>query len=278
MELNFSLNSMNGLESEIGKMLSTFSFKNLDDVSKASFSAVNKNSVVDLTKYLAALLARSQDLLKHAAGDLDSLKCDQIKIQSKLLEVQDEISVKKTDQLKEVKTVVEEKLSSWTEVVKKGTVSSNQSISLTPKKLKQAVKTAIQDSDRGRNVMMFNVPEENEDGSSSNNFDHSSTLQIMYSTGLMKRCEISVERIGEHIAGKCRPLRVFTGSETIVFELSKGAKRLKDTACYQIFIQPDRSREERVEHKKLVQMLKQKRAQYPDTKFFIKNNKICSSE
>ncbi len=100
----------------------------------------------------------------------------------------------------------------------------------------------------------------------------------MYNTGLKKRCEISVERIGEPAAGKFRPLRVFTGSETVVFDLLMGAKKLKDTAWYKVFIQPDRSREERLEHKKLVQILKQKRTEYPGKRFFIKNNKICTSD
>ncbi len=104
------------------------------------------------------------------------------------------------------------------------------------------------------------------------------SIQIMFNTGLKKRCEISVERIGESATGKCRPLRVYTGSETIVFDLLANAKRMKDTAFSNVFIQPDRSREERVEHRKLVQTLREKREQHPGKQFFIRNKKICCNE
>ena len=51
-----------------------------------------ENVVVDFAKYLARLLKRSHDMLKNAAGDLDTLKCEQLRNQSKLLAVQDELS------------------------------------------------------------------------------------------------------------------------------------------------------------------------------------------
>ncbi len=70
MEFNFSVNSMNGLESEIGTMLSTLGFQNLDDVTKSSFSTVNKNVIVYFANSLAGLLKRSHNILKMLSCEI----------------------------------------------------------------------------------------------------------------------------------------------------------------------------------------------------------------
>ena len=116
------------------------------------------------------------------------------------------------------------------------------------KKLKAVVKSDIEDSDRSRNVIMFNVAEEREEnGTSSLNYDNTTAKQIMYSAGLTSACEMSCERIGVPSKGKLRPLRVTIGSA--VPELLSKKNNLKDTDFYGVFIEPDRSREERVERK-----------------------------
>ena len=74
------------------------------------FKTVNKDNVVNFAKSVAGILERSQKLLKHAATDLDTLKCNQLQNQSKLLAVQDELTEKKSDQLEAVETTVEDKL------------------------------------------------------------------------------------------------------------------------------------------------------------------------
>ena len=46
---------------------------------------------------LASMLDRSVELLRSASADLDCMKREQLESQSKLLKVQDELSVKKSD-------------------------------------------------------------------------------------------------------------------------------------------------------------------------------------
>ncbi len=274
MDLKFSLKDMYVIESEVEKLLSTLNMKTFDDISQTNFRNVNKDNVIEFAKSVTVILKRSQELLKHAATDLDTLKCEQLENQSKLLAVQDELTVKKSDQLEAVKSTVDEKLSSWTNVVKKN-CTATQSGSLSQKKLKQVVKSAIKDSDRSRNVMMFNIAEERkDDGTSSMNYDTAIVQQVMYSSGLRSPCEISCERIGVPAQGKSRPLRVNLGSESVVSELLSKSKSLKDTSLFMVFVEPDRNREERDERRKLVQELKQKRKDNPDQHFYIRNNKI----
>ncbi len=185
--------------------------------------------------------------------------------------------MKKSDELQAVKTTVDEKLSSWTDVVKKN-CSTTQSGSLSQKKLKQVVKSAIEDSDRSRNVIMFNIAEERkDDGTSTKNYDTGIVQQVMYSSGLRSPCEMSCERIGVPAQGKSRPLRVNLGSDSVVFELLSKSKNLKDTDLFMVFIQPDRNREERDERRKLVQELKQKRKNNPGQHYYIRHNQIHSN-
>ena len=118
--------------------------------------------------------------------------------------------------------------------------STTQSGSLSQKKLKQVVKSAIEDSDRSRNVIMFNVDEEREDdGTSSLNYDNNIVQQIMYIAGLRSPCEMSCERIGAPARGKLLPLRVKIGSDSAVFELLSKSNYLKDTDFFRVFIEPD---------------------------------------
>ncbi len=220
--------------------MATLNFKTINDVSQAGFKTVNKDAVVSFGKSVAGILERSHELLKHAAADLDTLKCNQLQNESKLLAVQDELSEKKSDQLEAVKTTVEDKLKSWTDVVKKN-CNTTQSAFLGQKKLKEVVKTAIEDSDRSRNVILFNVDEERkESGTSILAYDNTAVQRILYSAGLTSPCEISCERIGLPSQDKLRPLKVTIGSA--VPELLSKAKNLKDTEFFRVFIEPGRSR------------------------------------
>ena len=136
---------------------------------------------------LASLLERSGQLLRSASADLDCLKREQIESQSKLLKVQDELSVKKSAQLDAVKTTVEENMSSWAAVVKK-----NSGNKVTQRKVKKAVKCAINESDREYNVVMSNVEEQKEEDPSEN-YDADTALDIMNSAGLDPSCAIRLK-------------------------------------------------------------------------------------
>ena len=174
MDLKFELGTMHRHEQSIRNLLlSTLNVSDLDNVTRSVVKVGNKEHVVDFAVKLATLLKTSRDLLRSAAADLDSLKREQLECQSKLLSVQDELSVKKSVQLDAVKETVEEKMSSWAAVVKK-----NSSSKVSQKEMKKAVKSAINESDREYNVIMFNVEEQNEQDP-SDNYDTDTALDIM---------------------------------------------------------------------------------------------------
>ena len=89
---------------------------------------------------------------------------------------------------------------------------------------------------------------------------------------------MTCERIGTPAQGKRRPLRVRIGNESAVLYLLSCSKNLRHTEFSAIFIEPDRSKEERTKHKKLVQQLKEKRSEFPGKRFYIRNNKVLSAD
>ena len=120
----------------------------------------NKEFLISAIVSAVKIIDRSQDILNDAALDLDKVKRDHIDNQSKLLAVQEELLNRKSEHLEEVKSTVDEKLTSWADVVKKNNEEQQQSSYLSAKNLRQVVKSAIQDSDRIGNVMIFNVKED----------------------------------------------------------------------------------------------------------------------
>ena len=278
MDLKFELGSLYQLEKSIkGFLLSTLNVRELSDIRRNALKAANKDIAVDLAMTLASMLDRSVELLRSASADLDCMKREQLESQSKLLKVQDELSVKKSDQLDAVKNTVEEKMSSWAAVVKKNSGTNKVS----QKEVKKAVKCAINESDREYNMVMFNV-EEQEEEDPSETYDVDTALDIMNSAGLVAvegEGRFTAERIGTFDKDKKRPLKVKFDFKSMAFSLLAKAKNLKDNEEYgQVFIVPDRSREERIEHRKLVEQLKLIRTQNPEKRCYIWNKAITKED
>ena len=275
MDLKFELGTMHRHEQNIRNLLlATLHVGDLDNVTRSVVKVGNKDYVVDFAVKLANLLKTSRDLLRSAAADLDSLKREQLQCQSKLLSVQDELSVKKSAQLDAVKDTVEEKMSSWAAVVKK-----NSSSKVSQKEMKKAVKSAINESDREYNVIMFNVEEQDEEDPSEN-YDADTALDIMNSAGLdAVEGEYTTERIGALQNDKNRPLKVKFDFKSTAFDLRAKSKNLKHSEVYgTVFIVPDRSKVERIEHRKLVEQLKLIRTQNPEKRCYIWNKAVHTEE
>ena len=276
MDFKFSLDSLYKHEEDVRSLLRNIGLQNIGDVNQTALDRrLRKEDVVTFAVKIVGLLKKSQDLVKCAAADLDFMKCEQLQNQSKLLEVQEEVLKNKSDQLEAVKSTVDDKLTGWAAIVEK-----NSAKTVTQKVMKKAVKSAMKECDREYNVVMFNVEEEQEDGDSSDQYNIDITARnIISSTGLTSfEGDFSTERIGSPDTEKNRPLLVKFDYKTAAFELLAKSKHLKDDENYSmVFIAPDRSREQRDEHRKLVQQLKQKRADNPGAQFYIRNKTIYSS-
>ena len=268
----FSLHSMLDMERDLEKSLQEImKVKKICDLSPSLMKQANKDTVIKLVSTLTGALTRSSELLQLAAADVDKLKNDQLRLQSELLSAKEDVLTGKNEQLAEMKTAVKSEIKSWADVVGK---NCNSSETITPKKIKEAVKSAVIEEDRLHNVMMYGLEELDEDG--SNEEDKRQIAEIMHEIGLFSG-DVIIGRIGEVKEGNIRPIRVrFERKEYVLNVLSK-ARQLKNSELYSsVYLGPDRTMEQRTAHRKLVEELKKKRLESPDRVFFIKDNTVCS--
>ena len=233
MDLKFNLKQLYEFEDDMKEFLQLFHVKDVDDISTSTLKLEKKDSLAEHIVKLAKLLKVSHALLKNVATDLASLKSEQLRNQARLIRVQEDLNVKKSVQLKSVEKTVDEK----------------------------AVKLANNEQDRERNVIMFNVQERGVNHKNEHH-DRHLAIKIMQSAGLPEQdVQFDCKRIGSLESSRIRPLKVMFSSKSTAFELLQKCKNLKDDEQYSnIFIAPDRSREERAEHKRRVELLKAKRA------------------
>ena len=274
MDLKFSLKQLYEFEDDVKGFLQPFNVKDVNDISKNALKSVHKDPLVEHTLKLVKLLKSSHELLKSAAADLDSLKCEQLQNQSRLNHVQEDLNVKKSVQLESVEKTVDDKLSTWSSVV-----AQNCEKKVTQKEMKKVVKLAMNEQDRQRNVIMFNVPERDIQDKNEHHDGELAFIKIMQQARLSEQDgQYNCKRLGAPESSRIRPLWIQFSSRSTAFEVLVKSKNLKDSDQYSnIFIVPDRTLQERVEHKKLVEQLKVKRAEYPDKRFYIWNKSIRSS-
>jgi hypothetical protein len=87
--------------------------------------------------------------------------------------------------------------------------------------------------------------------------------------------ENDVYRMGRKKPGKIRPVKVeFTNARDVESALTH-ARKLKDNSLSMVYLGPDRTKEERLAHNKLVKEMKQMIGKDPNKHHFICNKKIC---
>ena len=78
MDLKFSLKQLYEFEDDLNGFVQSFNVKDVGEISTNTLKPVKKDPLVEHAVKLAKLLKFSHKLLKNAAADLDSLKCEQL--------------------------------------------------------------------------------------------------------------------------------------------------------------------------------------------------------
>ena len=149
-----------------------------------------------------------------------------------------------------------------------GVVASSCATALSPKKLQTVVKSIQATEDRSRNIMIHRLAE-------TNGEDLKKSVSDIFSQ-LGENPMFSIPcRVGKPVSGSVRPVKVSFPSASVVPELLSKSSKLRQSEMFKnTFITPDRSREERVARRTLIQELRQKREDEPDAKFIIKSGKV----
>jgi hypothetical protein len=228
------------------------------------------------------------DLVKKLRDETGALKTQLIGSQQKVIDLQDELLTNKTDQLTAFQTTVKSSVedsiktgicsvqsavqtelrSSWRDVV----ANSSGKTSTTATDLKEAVKAAVAEEDKSKNLMIFGKCEEqNEDVAET----VAEILQDMNEKPRVVECfRVGTSRIA---IGNPRPIKVKLCSADAVSNILRSAKHLKNSGNNKnTFIAPDRTQEERAAHKKLVERMKEMVSDEPDKYHYIRRGAIRS--
>ena len=234
---------------------------------------ISKDTLSEKLVRLMKLVCDSKSALRSAAGALDQLKVQQISTQKTVIELQKNSIENKGKQLGTIQETVKSEMRSYSDALKKncGTI-------ITPQKIRKVVKTYTDIEDRSSNVIVCGFAEDQKSIEGRNITDEKA-FSIM--CGRIKH-PVDVrdcERIGdqEEDNSKPRPLKVKLSSRLEVQGLLSRTKNLKGSSDYSaVYVTPDRSKEERAAHRKLVEEMKQKIEAEPTKLHFIRDKKVCS--
>ena len=274
----------------LNEVLETLECEAVGQLSLAKCKAPKKDVLASWLNDALNLISEQNDLIKKLSDGTGVLKTELIGSQQKVIDLQGELLGSKTEQLTALQTAVKSSVedtmkaglcsysasvqsavqtelrSSWSEVVAK---SSGQAIT-TETKLKEAVKSAVAEEDKSKNVMIFGKNEvPNEDVAAT-------VAEIMQDMNEKPRV-VECIRVGTFQVGKPRPIKVKLCSADAVSSILRGAKHLKNSGSNKnTFIAPDRTQEERAAHKKLVEKLKEMMNEDPGKYHYIRRGAIRS--
>ena len=223
----------------------------------------------ELAVFLFDFVNIAQDcmkVLKSGCVEVDTLKSETKSAYKELAEVQKELLISKREQIEKVETGVQKTLKNemklYSDLFKK---SSGDSVTL--KKIKTVVQDVVED--RTKNLMIFGLGEVEGENL------HSKVGEVFEELG--QKPIFEAERVGIVDKVKCRPVKVVLQNRNSVFDLLKKSKDLKNCKRMEkVFLQPDRSFEERLKHRKLIGELKEKAEEVPGNHYFIRKGQICS--
>ena len=154
-------------------------------------------------------------------------------------------------------------------------LAQNCAATLAPNKIQRAVSKAsvpkLDGEDRSRNLIVFGMPEE--PAGVSVDTSVASLLEEMDEKPLMNCCV----RLGTAGEGKIRPVKVSLESRDSLLVLLKKASVLRNSVNYKrVFLEPDRSYDERVERRRAVKTLNELRLAHPERKYVLRKGVIES--
>ena len=206
-----------------------------------------------------------------------SVTVELLEAQKKINDLQSELIKCKEEKMEAMKTVVhssvaesvKEEFKSYSSVVKShGRNETKEPLSQAT--LKKVVQDVVQEEDRSKNVMAFGLEEgENEDISAIVN----ELLNTMEEKPRVEACRVGMKKT----SGKVRPVKITTVSSSVADQIIAKGRNLNCVDKYKkVFVNPDRSPEQREERRELVKEVKRLSVEDKDKRHYIRNGKVCS--
>ena len=209
----------------------------------------------------------------RAANEL--LKTELLESQSTVIKIQSEQWKCNREQFQSlqttVKSTVQETMQSEMKSYSSALTENSPPAIFSPETLKKVVQAVVEEEDRSKNLMLFGLEEELNETLSNK------VSEVFVSVG--EKPSFLALRVGKRSASKTRPVKVTLTGNGSVNQILMKARRLRTVEAYKsVFLSPDRSPDERTQHRQLILDLKQKVAQQPDKKHFIRQGQIITTE
>ena len=273
--------ALNDLKEDSAKFFDDFTsalgVRSTKTVSPSQFMALRKEEMSQLLHRAMLVL---EDVTTVITTDFEMapncVKGQMFQSEQKIVKLQSDLIECRNEQLESFKTVVVSTVGESVEAETKSYSSALQrnlpqlEPSVTAEELKKAVQTVVQEEDRGRNVMIFNLPEQ--EGEEIN------TVVAGVFEAIGEKPRVEACRIGKRKSTNLRrPVKVTFSNSTVVTQILSKTKNLrKVNDLKSVFVCPDRSAEQRAKQKLLVTDLKRLAREQTDKKHFIRNGEIVS--
>ena len=256
------------MKSEIQKVLKAVNVSTTSELNETvMMQKLNKNPLAKFVETLTNLIEKNIELCKSAAGKIDQLKSEKIADQKLLIEIQQ-------GQINSVQDTVKSEMKTWADIAKKNT-NQRSGKQLTENSVKQAVRIVHEEERRSKNLMIYGYPEtENEvDLEIIENVNN-----VYQSMDCLVPKTVDIYRMGKKEPGKTRPIKVeFTNSGDVEYALVH-ARKLKTSKLNNVYLGPNRTKEEQFAHNKLVREMKLMIEKDSNKHYYIRNKKICSAD
>ena len=239
-----------------------------------------KEQLAEWLQEAVRIVQQQSIMIDRFEATVEHMKIELIADQAKLITAQDKLLQHQQDQLLELKSAVkstvqdtvQEEIKSYSEAV--GSQNSKMEATQVEESVKLAVKSAIREDDRSKNVMIFGLAE-------TENEQISNKVADLFDE-LGENTRVSASRVGVKKSGSTpghRPVKCTLTSSTAVHQILLESRQLKLLDTYKsVFICPDRTPEERAARRALVAELKAANTKQPNHKHYIKYGKVHSSE
>ena len=279
--MEFSLHSLHRVDADLETVLKSMrehlNVTDIEKVKQTMLARQNKDVLVGFVEGLLRVVSGSQQMLRSAAEQIDALKSENMQLQNNVIGLQNEVTQKTSDDLQSVTSTVAAEMKTWA-----GVVAESCRNSVSPLKIKEAVKSAVIEEDRSQNFLVVQIliyialflvygVEENA--------DDDQILKDVLQQIDAKPEVVEHYRIGMLKERRNRPIKVRLKRQGAVRDVLRNAKKLKEAEkLASIFISPDRSEEERLAHKQLIDEMRRMRNEDSTKYFFIRRGAVCSTE
>ena len=202
----------------------------------------------------------------------EALKSKLIESQQQVIDLQGDLVASKTDQMQAVqatvKTSVEDTVKAEMKSYIKVVQESLPAPAIAHETVKSIVQTVVQQEDRSRGFMVFNLPEEDDEQLNSK------VGEILLE--LDEKPKVEASRIGQYHSEKVRAVKVTLSTSVAVSQILAKARKLRTSPKHSsVYISQDRSPAEREQHRLLVAELKKMRDADKSKRYYIKGDVVC---